>query len=312
MGKKRLLAIAISVILLAALFSSIDLPRLGRILGGLDWGWFLPGLLLFIPQIAVIARRWMYITRPMVALRWGEATRQVLAAGSLNLILPSKLGDLAKGVILYRRGSCRLGDGLHIVVFEKLMDIAALSFWMIAGWVLFPALDWWVLGMLAFGMALLYVICEVYFERKSRLGGLLPGRLREVARSGPRVMALIEGTARRRRGIALFSLSIWLLHLLQIYFFLKAVGVELGAVTVLAQMPIALFAGLLPLTMAGFGTRDWAVVMLFSSPVNPPEALVAAALLISLRYVLPALAGLPFLARYLSLGKEALGHDKNG
>lgn len=306
MTRKRLVAICVSLLLLLALFASIDLRRLGGILAGIDWMWFTLGLLLFVPQVAVIARRWMYITAPMVPLRWGEATRQVLAAGSLNLVLPSKLGDLAKGVILYRRGSCRLGDGLHVVVFEKLMDIAALSFWMIAGWVLFPALDWWVLGMLLFGMVVLYVVCDLYFERRSRVGGLLPGRLKEIARSGPRVMRLIDGVPRRRGGIALYSLAIWFLHLIQIHLFLLAVGVELGMLVVFAQMPIALFAGLLPLTVAGFGIRDWAIVVLFASPAHPPEALVAGALLISLRYVIPAVAGLPFLGHYLTLGRQAL------
>lgn len=306
MGKKRLLAISISVLLLAALFASIDLGELGRVLAGASLWWLGIGFLLFVPQILLIAWRWRYICQPLADIPLPECVRQVLAASSLNLILPSKMGDLAKGVFLYRRGSCRFSEGMNIVIFEKLMDIFALSLWMALGWMLFPSTEWWVLGMLFFGLGLLYLISSIYFRPSGLIRKFLPGRIREVGQFGPRVMALIKGVGERRRSILFMSIGLWFLHLLQIHFFLMAVGVELGLIEVLARMPIPLFAGLLPLTMAGFGTRDWAVVAVFVSAVNPPEVLVAAALLISLRYVVPALGGLPFLSAYLVLGREAL------
>ncbi|MCC5876748.1 MAG: flippase-like domain-containing protein [Candidatus Sumerlaeia bacterium] len=311
MGKKRLLAITISLLLLAALFASIDLGELGRVLGQVSLFWLSIGMVLFVPQILLIAFRWRYLCRPLADIPLAECVRQVLAASSLNLILPSKLGDLAKGVFLYRRGGCRFSEGMHVVVFEKLMDIFALSLWMVLGWLLFPSAEWWVLGMLIFGIGLLYLISSIYFRPKGMLRRMLPGRLSEIAKFGPRVTKLTRVQGGRRRGILLQSIALWFLHLLQIHIFLIAVGVQLGLIEVLARMPIPLFAGLLPLTMAGFGTRDWAIVAVFASQINPPEVLVAAALLVSLRYVVPALCGLAFLPTYLSLGRDALRRRGN-
>lgn len=310
MGKKRLLAILISALLLAALFASINLGELGRVLRQVSPFWLTIGFLLFVPQIFLIASRWRYLCRPVADIPLAECVRQVLAASSLNLILPSKLGDLAKGVFLYRRGKCRFSEGMHVVAFEKLMDIFALSLWMVVGWILFPSPVWWVLGMLFFGVGLLYLISSIYFRPMGMLRRVLPGRLSEVAAFGPRVMKLTHLYGERRRGVLVYSVGLWFLHLLQIHFFLIAVGVKLGLIEVLARMPIPLFAGLLPLTMAGFGTRDWAIVAVFASPVNSPEVLVAGALLISMRYVVPALGGLYFLPTYLALGKDALRRRK--
>jgi uncharacterized membrane protein YbhN (UPF0104 family) len=62
----------------------------------------------------------------------------------------------------------------------------------------------------------------------------------------------------------------------------------------LAIAPLAILAGLLPLTFAGVGTRDAALVFFYAPYMSAPAA-AALGLLCTLRYVLPALIGLPFL-----------------
>jgi hypothetical protein len=54
----------------------------------------------------------------------------------------------------------------------------------------------------------------------------------------------------------------------------------------------------LPLTFAGVGTRDAALIIFYQPYLNPPVA-AALGLLCTVRYILPALAGLPLLGRYL-------------
>jgi uncharacterized membrane protein YbhN (UPF0104 family) len=71
----------------------------------------------------------------------------------------------------------------------------------------------------------------------------------------------------------------------------------------LALAPLAILAGLLPLTLAGVGTRDAAILVLYRSVLTAPQA-AAVGLLCTSRYVLPALGGVPFLNRYLSLVRE--------
>lgn len=317
MLKKRILPLCVSLFLLALLIWKVEPANILQTLKGLDPVSFGIAMALFIPQTWLIAWRWRYIATPLSEIPMKEATRQVLASNSLNLILPSKLGDMAKGVFLFRQGRCRLEDGLHIVVFEKLQDLAALAAWMLIGWVLAPRFDWWVLAVLGLGIFIIVVVQALYFfpREESWLAARIPQKLlarKPVAKihgllqSGPAVTRLIHGQGSRKLVIIIASMTIWLLHLVQIYFFFRSVESTYGFLEVMARMPIAIFAGLLPLTVAGVGVRDWAIVEIFKGPGHPPAMIATAALLVTLRYVVPAAGGLPFIPRYFAAGKEAV------
>jgi uncharacterized protein (TIRG00374 family) len=99
--------------------------------------------------------------------------------------------------------------------------------------------------------------------------------------------------------ISLTSIFIWFLHLLQIWLFILALKAWVPFLTNLALSPLAILAGLLPLTFAGVGTRDAALV-LFYQPYFAATTAAALGLLCTSRYFLPALGGLPFLSQYLA------------
>lgn len=62
-------------------------------------------------------------------------------------------------------------------------------------------------------------------------------------------------------------------------------------------VPLAIFVGLIPITIAGFGTRDASLLLFF--PELPQQGILAIALFINLRYIVPALVGLPFVSTIL-------------
>ena len=74
-------------------------------------------------------------------------------------------------------------------------------------------------------------------------------------------------------------------------------------------MPLAMFVGLLPISLFGVGTRDAAIIYLFSA-YHPAEVMAGVGLYVSLRYFVPAAAGLPFLQHYLSLTREVGGTEE--
>jgi len=96
------------------------------------------------------------------------------------------------------------------------------------------------------------------------------------------------------------SLAIWFLHLVQIWMLILALNAAVPFLDNLALAPLAILAGLLPLTFAGIGTRDAALIFFFAPYMAAPVG-AALGLLCTLRYVLPAIAGLPFLGAYLGV-----------
>ncbi|NJL29669.1 MAG: UPF0104 family protein, partial [Thermoanaerobaculia bacterium] len=107
-------------------------------------------------------------------------------------------------------------------------------------------------------------------------------------------------------GLALASLGLWWLHLVQIWLFTFALGAPVPYLANLALAPLAICAGLLPLTLAGIGTRDAALIFLYRPYLDPATG-AALGWLCTARYLVLALAGLPFVHRYLGAVRSGTG-----
>jgi uncharacterized protein (TIRG00374 family) len=298
-------------------------------------GWLALGLFCFIPQFYLIAWRWCRMTRPFMALSLAESVRIVLATNTANVVLPSKLGDLGKGLILARTGKVRMDGAMGLVIFEKVLDVATLAVYMILGTCLFlfagrgimtdPIQSKIALVALLAGLALLFLVVAIYQFPKLILGflgadgqtGSASADQAGEASSGQASNGFKSKLIKTLQGIRLAlqllnshgaspavlvftGLALWALHLIQILLFFWAVGAEPTLGQFLSMAPLAIFVGLVPITFGGFGTRDAALIAFFA-PI-PQATMLAAALLVNTRYVVPALAGLPFFQRYVSKG----------
>ena len=110
----------------------------------------------------------------------------------------------------------------------------------------------------------------------------------------------IYGQKARFVGIMFYSIFLWLLHMVQFWLFIQALNVFVPFIDNLALTPLAILIGLMPFTFAGIGTRDAAFVFIYSSYFTAATG-AALGVLATMRYVIPALFGIPFLARYISL-----------
>ncbi|TIS58452.1 MAG: hypothetical protein E5W91_08240 [Mesorhizobium sp.] len=104
----------------------------------------------------------------------------------------------------------------------------------------------------------------------------------------------------RALGVITLSVVIWGAHLLQFWLFSQALNGHVPVLENAAFATLSILVGLLPFTFAGIGTRDAAVVF-FYAPYLSPAAAALLGILATLRYVLPAIAGAPFVADFLGL-----------
>jgi uncharacterized protein (TIRG00374 family) len=91
------------------------------------------------------------------------------------------------------------------------------------------------------------------------------------------------------------SALLWTTNLTISMLCFQALGADVGVVRTAASMPVAIFVGLVPVTLSGMGTRDSAIVLLFADAVPHATSLGVGLLYSMLLYWLLALAGLPFL-----------------
>lgn len=301
---KRAASIGLSLLILAILWYHIDFRAILAAVGRANVYWLAGGLVCVIPLTLTTALRFGLLTRRNLGL--GATSRLTLAASTLNLLLPSKMGDLAKAWVLRNRYGYDGGQAFTLVVFEKLVDLTSLLFWGVIA--LFVEARGIAFVVAAAGLgtllgALLLVLSPA---------GVAPGLLAAVASKLPRridrrATALAdqwrEMTAsfwRKPRRAALVwavSLALWASHLVQIWMFARALGPDVPLMDSMAGAALAILAGLLPFTMAGIGTRDAALVYFYAPWLSAAQG-AALGVLATLRYLLPALAGLPFVHDY--------------
>src|SRR5690606_14308736 len=118
---------------LAALYAAADWREVLRMLVGLDPFWLAVAITLFLPQTLLSAARWRIWVAPLCRLSPAESCRQLLASSALNLVLPSKLGDLSKAGMLRLEDPADRPRAALAALAEKLLDVAALAAWLVLG-----------------------------------------------------------------------------------------------------------------------------------------------------------------------------------
>jgi glycosyltransferase 2 family protein len=317
---KRLISIGVSLAILVVIYWKIDLANLAAVFGQCDRLWLAISLGMVVPITLATAWRLQQLmprsaaeSVPLRGLSFAEANRLILAASVLNMVLPSKMGDIAKAYFMRDRGQLDGSLALSLVVFEKACDMLSLLLWCTVGLLLFPRRDL-LFGVMTIAISLglafgLLMLGSIGFARagfglmQRALPGKMRGKIDRMAESWEQMHGYFWSDRRRLLTVTLTSVFIWFLHLLQIWFFIVALRASVSLLTSLALSPLAILAGLLPLTFAGVGTRDAALIA-FYGPYFPAATGAALGVLCTSRYLMPAIGGLPFLNRYLGLVKR--------
>lgn len=310
---KRAIGIGVSLLLIAVIWARVEPRAMLAAIGSVDAGWFTAAVLMVVPLTLITALRFQALARGSIGA--GEATRLILSASSLNLVLPSKMGDLAKAIVLRSRHGMGGGRAVALVVFEKLLDLMALLLVGTLALLLarppLPGLPLILAAGAAGGLALFLFLLPAspLAALAQRIAPRLPAGVRSRLESTLAGWADLTAWIWAQRGLALAiltgSLLLWALHLLQMWLFARAISDAVPMLPAMALAYLAILAGLLPFTFAGIGTRDAALVILFAPFLTPAEGAVLG-VFATLRYVLPALGGLPFVSDYWQ-GRKAPG-----
>jgi len=224
-----------------------------------------------------------------------RATEAILATWPLALITPSRAGDLARAFIL--RDICPPLEGSGAVLVERMIDVQSLCILATLGSVY---IGFWQGTVVALGILAAEWIVVVFFilsgryrtlpvlrNKAEKLGRLV--RVFETLREKPLVFVWVN----------FFSIVTWLMNVFIVVALLKGFGSDTSVLATLATWPLALFVGLLPLTVGGMGTRDAAFVALLHTfgPVNEAAVFAATIGYSAVSLWLFTLIGLPFLMR---------------
>lgn len=295
---KGILLIAITLVVFFVLFRRIDFATVLETLSVIPpWAW-LVSLLLTLSFPILSALRWHYTLRAIGHhVPVSRCLKIILGTSPISAIAPSKAGDLLKALSL--RGEISVLEVGGTVLAERALDVlvlAGLAF--LSGLLVEHALiTRFAAAIVGVGIVGLLVLPMLVASiRKPALRGRLERLIRVLH-------ALREQPAIAFAIVFLTALN-WFASIVQTHILLLAVGAHPPFWLTAATLPIAIFIGLIPITLGGMGTRDAALVTLLSSAATAPQALAVGLLYSFFGYWLLAIFGLPFMNSALFGSKE--------
>jgi len=269
--------LVISAVLLAVVARSIDWTVLSDRLSGAAWGWFALATVLVCIALLVGAVRWHALlhhadlpARPLETLRaYG------IGIFSNNFLPTGFGGDLVRAWLVARSGR-PLARAFTSVLVDRAAGLVGLF---LLGWLGIVVLTGDIPGdlvtpfVIATGAGVVAAGIAVAILRRRGLGRFLPPALRPWASE---VAATLRAYGRDRGVQAealLLSLGFQALMVTSTWMLAKSLQLDISVAVLAVVLPLVLIATLLPVSVAGFGVREGAyVVLLGEAGVSASDA----------------------------------------
>ncbi len=319
---KRFILIAAKLAVTGALawylYDEIDLEKSGQHLAGFDIGWGVLALVLVALLFFIAACRWLIYARALdIPLRIGTAFRLYLIGQFFGQVLPAGVGGDAVRVWLLSRRRVAIATGAASVVLERLTGLLGLLILMALvlpltfSYVDDTAARLTIIFLVVAGAAAIFAI--VVFSFVPRLiekwrNVALVSKLADAASDARRAGFMLKPAT----SVLFLSLSMHLLAILSVYVLARGLGMEITALECLALVPVVLLISTLPISLAGWGMREGAMVAALSfAGIENSEAL-ALSILFGLTLLAISLLGAVFwLVQGRSAAHQAVG-EKSG
>jgi len=264
----------LGIILFLLICFFIDFRKIWLLLKEADLIYLLLPAPLFLLNILIKGYRWKRMLRLQgFTLSLSESFRVYSASLLFGLLTPGRVGELTKAVYLKAKGF-PYRSSLASVILDRLADIVSLIligyvsmlaffslfrseivvmgiFFILVPLVLFVLLKGSGLGR----SALLFMVKK--FERQES-GDSIENKLQDFLRDFSLLLKKGAGS------ITLFTLAAWVVYFLQLYLFSLSLDFHLPVSYFIAVVSISLLVSFLPVSIAGIGTRDGALIGLFS------------------------------------------------
>ena len=257
---------------------------------------------LLLGHLAMGTVRWRIMLSAMgVELSFWRALKIILSVWPFALLTPSRANELLRAVAL--KDELPIPAGMSSVVAERLVDIQSLLLLSTIGALAHQMWDWAALG--AAGLIGEWSAAWLILTQRERLTrvGFLAKRAATIEKLFAAFTAL-SADPKSFIKLSFASITCWLIATGLVVSLTALFGSQLSFTHVVALWPLAVFAGMLPLSVSGMGTRDAAFVYLlkWTSVAQFDETSILAATLFYalLTMVIPSALGFPLMLEWLS------------
>ena len=284
----------VSVALLVVLLRTLDIGTIKSAVALLPWWALAAVLLILLGQVLVLAWRWCVITsRIGGCLQFGDALRLTFVGLFFSQTLPTSIGGDAMRIWEARRLGLSGELALGSVIIERVTGLAAIAMLV----TLSLPFVWADLGeshlrwaFLALAPAALALVAALAFA------DLLPlQRLPESARAYVRFIAgglrRIGGSVRATSDVLLLGIIAAAIGISSAFVIGCQIGIGLGLAAYLVALGGAVLLTVVPVSLAGWGVREVAMVGILGAMGVPAEKAIVVSLLFGVGVLMVSLPG---------------------
>ncbi len=299
----------VTVSLFAALGFLVDWGEALRRLPSARPEWLVAAAACIVCSRLAITGRWLMILRAARHDgRFWSLFRVVSAGVGLGSLLPTSLGpDIARGVLLKTRSGDGKAASTSLVVSSLALDRYAATVGTLAV-ALVGAVAMGEMALAAVLVAVLAGIAAVTALLFSNAGGLIrvltPGPISRIRPKLEALVAIMRTPGMFHRGMLPAILISMGMTLCRVGIFLclyRAFGHGVPVGLALYAIPLMLIALMVPVSIGGFGVREWLLVIGFERAGVPPEISVSVGVL---SFALQIVVSLPAIVQ--TLGARSL------
>jgi hypothetical protein len=107
-------------------FKNVPMAELYDYLASINFFWILPAILAVIFSFILRAFRWRIILESTRKISFWRAFHPMMIGFMVNCILPGRLGEVARPIVLQKKERIPFATGLATVVTERVFDICLL------------------------------------------------------------------------------------------------------------------------------------------------------------------------------------------
>ena len=267
-GLREVASILIPLVLLLFVARNVDWGTAFATIRTADPLMVFGALVVYYATFPLRARRWARLLREGGLQIRGRDLLEILMLGwFVNCLAPAKLGDLYRSYLVKQRFGVSLSRTVGVVVAERLLDILVVfALLLVGGYIAFgrtivPDLRLVYLSAAALALLIVAALAAVYLVAP-RIARFFPGEVRRIGR------LFREGVLHSFRALPEAgpeTVVIWLAEAARLAFVLAALRLELPISGVIFVAVASSLLTTVPLTPAGFGFVEVAIVYLLTS-----------------------------------------------
>lgn len=293
---KRILifVIKVSIILFSLWYLSkkIDFFRLPAVFHEISYNWLLVALLMQLASISVAAIRWKLV---MDVLGFNEKSifyqKLYFEGFFFSQALPGSVGGDAVRVLALKNNGYKLSDSIYGILVDRVSGLAGL---LLISLMSIPYAPDFVSNSIVQAALIISTTGIIGFMAVVFVHKILPDgfALARLVNGVSRRFFMVYGSVRNASIQLILSIIVHALSILVVFFISISVGLGVDFSVFIFVMPLVFLVTILPVSFAGWGVREGAMVALFSMSGASQEAVLATSIVYGVVLIIASFPGL--------------------